>query len=103
MDFACVFFGVLFMTSGLLFRAGRLHIYLRAWKAMPEEEKRKIDIQKLCANIGTVILLCGMIFLLAGLSAKFKETFFVWDMILWLIGSGADVVYIEKSGKYSRP
>ena len=102
MNVACIFFGVLFMTCGLLFREGKLHIYLNAWKNMPQQEKDKIKIQELCVNIGTMILICGMIFLMAGAFPRFKEEFFVWDMIIWLIASGIDIFYIEKSGKYSR-
>ena len=102
MHAACLFFGILFITGGVLFRQGRLHVYLNAWKQMPQEEKEKINAEALCANIGTMILLCGMIFFLAGISAHFKEHYFVWDMILWLIASGIDVCYIEKTGKYSR-
>ena len=103
MNVACVFFGILFITCGYLFRAGKLHERLNAWKNMPQAEKEKIRIAELCANIGTMILICGMIFFLAGVSEHFKEEFFVWDMILWLIASGIDVFYIEKTGKYSRP
>ena len=102
MNFACIFFGVLFITCGFLFREGRLHVHLNAWKAMPQAEKDKIRIEALCANIGTMILICGMIFLLAGVSERFRQEFFVWDMILWLVAGGIDVFYIERTGKYSR-
>ena len=102
MNFGCIFFGVLFMSAGLLFREGKLHIYLQAWKNMPQQEKDKIKVKELCVNIGTMILICGMVFLMAGVSQRFKDQFFVWDMIVWLIASGIDVYYIEKSGRYSR-
>ena len=102
MDLTCLVFGVLFTSAGLLFRRGKLHVRLAAWQAMPEEEREKLDVGGLCRNIGGMIALCGLIFLLAGLVPHFEEKFFVWSMVLWLILSGADLYWIEKRGKYYR-
>ena len=102
MNLTCLVFGLLFTAAGLLFGAGKLHSRLEAWRAMPEEERDKIRIEALCRNIGGMIGLCGVLFLLAGLSTAFQETCFVWSMILWLVAAGADVWWIEKRGKYYR-
>lgn len=69
MDFICVFFGVLFTIAGFLFFFGKAHIHLSAWKNMPQEEKDQIKILPICRNIGEVIILSGIIFLLKGLWA----------------------------------
>lgn len=52
MDFTCIFFGMLFCAAGFVFACGKGHIYLSAWKNMPQAEKNKIKIVPLCRNIG---------------------------------------------------
>lgn len=102
MNLTCIFFGLLFCIAGLVFMTGKGHIHLAAWKAMPDTEKEKIRIMPLCRNIGGMIALCGVIFLIGGLWPGFKDYVFVWAMILWLICAGADVFYISKSKRYFR-
>lgn len=102
MNVTCIFFGILFFAAGVAFACGKLHIHLTAWKAMPEEEKEKINIVPLCLNIGSVIALCGLIFLISGLWSAFKEHAFAWTMIAWLVLSGADVYYIGKKDRYTQ-
>ena len=67
---------------------------------MTQEEKDKIKIVPLCRNIGEVIALNGLIFLLKGLWPDFENQWFVTAMIAWLIVAGFDLWYIEKSGRY---
>ena len=95
-------FGVLFCTAGILFALGKCHIHLAAWKQIPEDEKSKIRIHPLCQNIGGMIVLCGIIFLLGGIWSAFQAHAFVWAMILWMIASEIDVYYIGKSKRYIR-
>ena len=63
---------------------------------MPQEEKEKIKIVPLCRNIGEVIALNGIIFLMKGLWSGFADHWFVAAMIAWLMIAGFDVWYIEK-------
>lgn len=100
MNFTCVFFGVVFIAAGILFALGKGHIHLAAWKTMPQQEKDKIRIQPLCRNIGEMMILSGVIFLLKGLWAGFENPWFVVSMILWLFIAGFDVWYITKSDRY---
>ena len=102
MNISCIAFGVIFCIAGAIFGMGRGHIHLKAWKAMPEEERAKIRILPLCRNIGMMIVLCGVIFLLGGFWTAFKESAFIWTMILWMIAAGADVYLMEKSNRYLR-
>ena len=103
MDYTCIFFGVLFTIAGVVFAFGKGHIYLSAWKNMPKEEKEKIRITPLCRNIGEVIALNGIIFLMKGLWAGFSNHWFVCAMIAWLVVAGLDVWYISKSNRYRNP
>ena len=102
MNGTCFIFGICFVAAGILFISGKLHTHLAAWKMMPKEERDNIKIEELCCNVGGMIALCGIIFLLAGINAFFKEKCFVWAMVGWIILSGVDVYYIEKKGKYYR-
>lgn len=102
MDFICVFLGILFTIVGFLFFFGKAHIHLSAWKNMPQEEKKQIQIVPLCRNIGGVIILCGIIFLLKGLWVEFSNHWFMGSMVAWLVIAGLDVWYITKSQRYKQ-
>ena len=102
MDFICIFFGILFSMVGFMFFLGKAHIYLSAWKNMPQEEKDKIKILPLCRNIGKVIILSGIIFLMKGLWIDFSNHWLVGSMIAWLMIAGLDVWYITKSERYKQ-
>ena len=67
---------------------------------MPQEEKEKIKIIPLCRNIGEVIMLNGIIFLIKGFWAGFSNHGFVGAMIAWLIVAGLDIWCIGKSDRY---
>ena len=100
MNYTCIFFGAMFFITGVLFAKGRLHDYINAWKYMPDKEKQCIKIRPLCRNIGSVISLSGIIFLLKGLINGFGDRLFVSTMILWLVISGIDIYFIEKKHIY---
>ena len=100
MDYTCIFFGVLFTIAGFVFACGKGHIHLSAWKNMPQEEKEKIKIIPLCRNIGEVIMLNGIIFLIKGFWAGFSNHWFVGAMIAWLIVAVLYIWCIGKSDRY---
>ena len=100
MNLTCIFFGVIFTIAGFMFACGKGHIHLSSWKNMTQEEKEKIKIVPLCRNIGEVIALNGLIFLLKGLWPGFENLWFVTAMIAWFIVAGFDLWYIEKSDRY---
>ena len=102
MDFICVFLGILFTIVGFLFFFGKAHIHLSAWKNMPQEEKEQIKILPLCRNIGGVIILSGIIFLLKGLWVDFSNHWFMGSMVAWLVVAGLDVWYMTKSQRYKQ-
>ena len=102
MNLSSVFFGVLFTAVGVLFWMGKIHPRLSAWQQMPQEEKDKINIVPLYQNIGEVITLSGIIFLLNGLWTGFQHHWFTGSMIAWMIVAGVDVWYISKSPRFRK-
>ena len=100
MDITCIVFGTVFCIAGFLLAIGKLHNYIAAWKNTPEEEKEKIKIKELCRNIGSVIFLSGIVFLINGFSPYFREHWFVGTMIAWLVFAGIDLLFIFKSKHY---
>ena len=70
-------------------------------KICPRKKKEKIAIVPLCRNIGEIIALNGIIFLLKGLWAGFSDHWFVGAMVAWMIIAGFDVWYIEKKPEVS--
>lgn len=100
MDYVCMFLGILFTTGGIFFAFGEIHKHLSAWQKMPDEEKSRIKIKPLCRNIGGMIALNGIIFILKGCCAGFSDRIFQAAIILWLVIAGLDVCCISKSSRY---
>ena len=91
-----------FHHSGfIVFLRKSTHSSLRM-ENMPQEEKDKIKILPLCRNIGKIILLSGIIFLMKGLWTDFSNHWFVGSMVAWLMIAGVDVWYITKSERYKQ-
>ncbi len=100
MDWTCIIFGLLFMGAGIAFYKGNIHSRTGAWKNMSEDEKATILIEPLCKNIGTMVAICGLFFLMKGLFGWFSGYPFLISMIVWFALCWVDVYYIEKSGRY---
>lgn len=100
LNYTCISFGVLFVGFGLAFFAGLVHTHTAAWKAMAAAERASIKTGPLCRNVGSMIILCGAIFIVSGLSPDFKERAFIWAMILWIAASCVDIYFINKSKRY---
>lgn len=100
MNITSICFGLVFLIGGIIFFLGRGHIKLSAWKAMSDKEKSQINIKPLCRNIGGMIMICGVIFIVSGLWGRFQDKFFIWSMVIWLIVAGVDVYFIGKSQRY---
>ena len=100
MNYTCILFGIIFSITGFLFAAGKLHTHITAWKNLSWEEQQKVKILPLCRNIGSVIALSGIIFLISGFSPKFQAHLFVLAMVAWLFLAGIDLFLIEKKHWY---
>ncbi|EGT3953494.1 DUF3784 domain-containing protein [Clostridioides difficile] len=95
MDFTSAIFGVLFTTIGILFFRGKGVLYQYVYEKMSDSEKAKVI--PLRHNVGELIVLNGLIFLMKGLWSEFTNHWFTGGMIAWLIIAGFDVWYISKS------
>lgn len=101
MNFTAVILGILFLACGILIAAGKLHTHLSAWKHMSQQERSKIKVRPLCLNIGEIVMLNGIIFMLKGLISNFTDHWFTLAIVAWMIVAGFDAWYISKSGKYA--
>ncbi len=101
MDYTCLVFGIIFIVAGIAFAFGKIYNRLSAWKNMSDDEKAKINIIPLCRNIGAVIALAGVIFVVKGLWSAFSSFAFTIAMIIYLVLAGLDVWYISKSKRYN--
>lgn len=103
MDFTCIFFwNPIYPCRSLVCLWKRLPSSF-PMENMPQKEKDKLRIIPLCRNIGGIITLNGVIFLVKGFLPLFSSHWFVYAMIAWMILAGLDVWYIEKSNRYRRP
>ena len=102
MNWSSIFFGLLFTAVGILFFFGKVHPHLSAWQQLPQEEKDALNMVPLCRNIGEVIALSGIIFLMNGLWRGFRTHWFTGSMIAWLVVAGLDVWYLSKSPRFNK-
>lgn len=100
MNLTYIAFGTVFLIAGFLFFIGKVHEHIEGYKKMSEEEKANIKIRSLCRNIGVSIGLAGIGFMIAGVNLVFADKFFIWYMIAWFIGTGVNVRYISKPGRF---
>ena len=77
---------------------GKGSLFIPNWEKLSQEEKDKIPLQKLSSNMGIVLGSCAVILFAGGLLNSFREHFFVPLMVAWLVATGIDVYFIEKSG-----
>lgn len=87
MNVTSIFFGVLFITIGVLFACKKGYFYTSTMK--------NIDTD-LCRNVGEIIILNGTIFLLKGVCPGFNNHWFTGCMIAWFIIAGLDVWYLRR-------
>ncbi len=93
-------FGVIFLVLGIVFGFTKSYTHLKAWKAMPEKDRAKVKIVPLCRNVGGMIALAGILFLLKGAISGYGDRAFVITMVAWLVLAGIDVAFITKSKRY---
>ncbi len=101
MDIGSFVIGILILAGGVYFMTGRAMGRVSGWQALSEAEKAAINIRPLCMNIGGMIAICGIIFLITGINDDFKERFFMWAMLIWMAASVINVYIIEKKQLYT--
>ncbi len=103
MNLLCLVLGIIICVIGVVFIAGKGHSRLAAWRSMSPAEQARILIGPLSRNIGAMIMLCGIIFLIAAFNEAFKDHVFMWAMIVWFVAAGLDVFFIGRGGRYILP
>jgi len=83
------------------FFSGRGLALVKGYSGLAEEEKRKINEKALCVNVGFVFLLSAAFFGLTGFSETFRENYFRYAMIVWMVLCVADAYYISKSKRFA--
>lgn len=102
MNLYCVMFAVISLVMALAFFTGKAPDWIKGYREMDEEEKNNILIVPLCRNLGVVFFLAFVIFFLAFMIPAFLDKAFVPSVVIWMIGAGADLYYIEKSKRYNK-
>ncbi len=102
MRIECIILGVVFSFAGYFFAFRKGYKHLFAWKKMSDKEKSRIQIKALSRNIGGMIMLNGVIFLIKGLWQRFDNHCFTIAIIAWFIAAALDLIYISRSKRYIR-
>ena len=97
MNITCLVFALLFLVCSFIFFGGRGDLFIPNWKKLSDKEKEEIPLHELSLNMGIVLSICAIILLASGLFEGFRDHFFAIAMVIWLIGAGVDVYFIEKS------
>lgn len=100
MNFYCMIMGMVFFIIGISFWIGRAPNWIKAWNSMTQEERQHIRIERLSKNAGCVFFIASLVFIASGIFPVFRESAFIWCMILWLLITGADIYFIGKSKRY---
>jgi len=98
--FFCAIVSLGLTLVGIYFLTGKAARHIKGYQAMPEEEKKDIDIKALCRNISVMFFLAATVFLAAELSPAFRQGYLKWAMAVWLVLGCADVLFINKSKRY---
>lgn len=100
MNLYCIIFGIIFFILGITFLMEIAPSWIKEWRETPECDKKKVNIRLISKNVGFVFLTASAIFMISSFNQSFKENYFLWCMIIWLIGTGVDVAFISKSTRY---
>lgn len=96
----CYIVSFITLIMGIAFFTGKAAAYIKGYQAMPDEEKRNINIKALCKNLSVMFFLVAVIFGFAGCSPLFRLTYLKWVMVGWMVLCCADILYINKSKRY---
>lgn len=100
MNLFCILLGIALILNSILFWVGIGIKFIKTLEELPKEEK--INIKGLSRNLACIFGVVGIIFMLTGFSPIFKESLFLWSMVLWMIITGLDIYFIGKFDIYGR-
>jgi len=96
----CYTIAAVMLVIGIGFFTGKAASYIKSYQDMEEKEKNNIKIGNLCKNISLLFFLAAFLFGIAGYSEWFRLEYFKGAMIGWIALCSADIVFINKSGRY---
>lgn len=96
----CYMVSIALFIISIVFFSGKGAAYIKGYRIMPEEEKRRINIKALCKNLGAMLFLAAVIFGIAGCFEVFKTDFLKWAVAGWMALCFADIVFMNKSKQY---
>jgi 4-hydroxybenzoate polyprenyltransferase len=88
------------VVIGFTFFTGMAVNFIKEYQDMEEKEKQNIKIGVLCKNISLMFFIASVIFAIAGASEVFRQDYFRWVILGWLVLGTADVIYIGKSKRF---
>ena len=98
----CYMVSIILLVTGVIFYSGKAASYIKGYQNMPDKEKKAVDIKPLCKNISVLFFLAAVVFGIAGYSEGFRDVYFKWAMVGWIVLCCADIVFINKSGRYGK-
>ena len=96
----CYVISAVMLVIGAAFFTGKAASYIKGYRDMPEDEKAKINIKPLCRNMSVLFFAAAVIFGITGYFETFRELYFKWAMLGWLVLCVLDLVFINKSKRY---
>jgi hypothetical protein len=96
----CFVISVAMLIIGIGFFTGMAVNFIKDYQEIEEKEKQKIKIGVLCKNISLMFFTAALIFAIAGASEVFRQDYFKWVILAWLVLGTADVIYISKSKRF---
>jgi len=100
MKFFCAIVSLSLYLIGIFFLMGRVASHIKGYQSMPEDEKKNVNIKALCRNLSVILFIAATIFMVAEFSEAFRQDYLKWAMLGWLALGCADVLFINKSGRY---
>jgi len=98
----CYTVACILVIVALAFYTGRAVSCIEGYSDLPDEEKKAANIKPLCRNVSVMFFLSAVIFGIAGYSELFRLLYFKWAMVGWIALCCADIVFINKSGAYTK-
>ena len=102
MNITCLVFAIIFLVCSFIFLSGKGYVFIPNWNKLSDEDKKDIPLDSLSQNMGIAIACCALILFASALFSSFREHYFAISMVLWLIGCGIDVYFIEKKYKTTK-
>lgn len=97
----CYAASIIALAFAVVFFTGRGASYVKGYTQLSDDEKQNIRIGALCRNMGVMFLITALFFAVTAYSETFRTNYFRYVMIIWMALCWADVLYVNKSKRYT--